>query len=82
MLDALNRVGKAGKLNANEMLAGVALFSGTGEPTRGTGTPPEPHDPWTPQNNCLTATNKLNRKPIQQMYANKLQLLIQKGIRG
>ena len=34
VLDELNKVGKSGKLGANEVLAGVSLI-GTGEPTRG-----------------------------------------------
>ena len=82
VLDSLNKIGKLGKLGGNEALAGVALFPGTGEQTRGAGVDALPDDPWTPQNNCLTATNKINRKPLEKMFAPILKKLIQKGIRG
>merc|ERR1719197_913607 len=58
VLDELNKVGKAGKLGANEILAAVKLIAGTGEQTRGADVPPLFHDPWTPHNGGLTATNK------------------------
>lgn len=59
VVDELNKVGK-GKLARNETLAAVALLPGTG-PLDGT-----TFDcPWTPQNQYLTASNKLNRNPIK-----------------
>ena len=82
MLDELIKVGKSGKLGANEILAGVTLVAGTGEPTRGADQPPLFHDPWTPQNGALTATNKLNRKPIEKFFAAKIKALAAKGVRN
>jgi hypothetical protein len=68
VLDELNKIGKAGKLGANEILAAVKLIAGTGEQSRGADVPPLFHDPWTPQNGALTATNKINRKPIEGFF--------------
>jgi len=81
VLDELNKIGKAGKLGANEILAAVKLHAGTGEPTRGADVPPQFHDPWTPQNGALTATNKINRKPIEQFFKSEMKVLAAKGIR-
>lgn len=81
VLDELNKVGKSGKLGANEVLAGVSLIAGTGEPTRGVDVAPQFHDPWTPQNGALTATNKINRKPIEKFFAKQVKALAAKGIR-
>jgi len=82
VLDELNKIGKAGKLGANELLAAVKLIAGTGEMTRGAGAPPLFHDPWTPQNGALTATNKINRKPIEQFFKAQIKELAAKGIRN
>ena len=81
VLDELNKIGKAGRLGANEALAAVRLHAGTGEPTRGPDVPPQFHDPWTPQNGALTATNKINRKPIEKFFAKQVKALAAKGIR-
>ena len=81
VLGELNTIGKAGNLGANEILAGVTLVAGTGEMDRGAGVAPQRHDPWTPANNALTATNKLNRKPLEKFFAAQMPALIAKGIR-
>merc|ERR1719471_920898 len=65
VLDALLKAGKTGSLASNEMLCGVALVPGTG-PASGA---PTAASPWTPENGCLTATNKLQRRTIQEVYA-------------
>ena len=57
------------------------LIAGSGEPDRGADVPPHFHDPWTPQNGALTATNKLNRKPIEKFFAAQMKVLAAKGIR-
>ena len=59
----------------------VSLIAGTGELTRGVGVAPQFHDPWTPQNGALTATNKINRKPIEKFFAKQVKALAAKGIR-
>ena len=51
-------------------------------PTRGVDVAPQWHDPWTPQNGALTATNKLNRKPIEKFFAAQMKALIKEGIRN
>ena len=71
----LNAIGK-GKLGGNEALASVCLLPGTGDPTQG-----GPTAPWTPENNFLTASNKLNRKPIEKGFEAQLKVVKQKGIR-
>ena len=71
----LNGIGK-GKLGGNEALASVCLLPGTGAPTEGGATAP-----WTPENTFLTASNKLNRKPIEMGFAKELKAVKQKGIR-
>ena len=80
VLRELNKIGKA-KLNANEILAAVSLLPGTGEMSRGEAQPPLESDPWTPQNGCLTATNKINRKFVQKVYESRMDTLIKKGIK-
>ena len=80
--DQAGKVGKAGKLGGNESLAGVSLIAGTGEPTRGVDVPPLFHDPWTPANGGLTATNKINRKPIEKFFKDKMKVLAAKGIKN
>ena len=49
--------------------------------TRGVDVAPQFHDPWTPQNGALTATNKINRKPIEKFFAKQVKALAAKGIR-
>ena len=80
VLDSFVKAGKKGNLGANEIVVAVGLLPGTGE-----GQDPEsvqPNDPWTPQNGMLTASNKLNRKPIEKAYKAVLDPLKAKGIRG
>lgn len=76
VLDSLTAVGKAGDLAANEVLCAIALISGTGSITEG-----EVTSPWTPENGGLTASNKLNRKPIQTTYASLLDPMRVKAAR-
>ena len=71
----LNGIGK-GKLGGNEALASVCLLPGTGQLTDTGATAP-----WTPENLYLTASNKLNRKPIEMGFADELKAVKQKGIR-
>ena len=40
-----------------------------------------PTSPWTPENEFLTASNKLNRNPIKKHLAGILEPLIKKGVR-
>merc|ERR1719203_2152908 len=69
VLDALLVAGKEGDLAANEMLCAIALIPGTGSMTGEL----TAISPWTPENGGLTASNKLNRKPIQTAYAELLK---------
>jgi len=46
-----------------------------------TGLPLSIASPWTPENGCFTASNKLNRKPIEKAYASLLDDLKKKAIR-
>eukprot|EP00927_Polykrikos_kofoidii_P082202 TRINITY_DN8104_c0_g1_i1.p1 TRINITY_DN8104_c0_g1~~TRINITY_DN8104_c0_g1_i1.p1 ORF type:complete len:788 (-),score=119.27 TRINITY_DN8104_c0_g1_i1:103-2466(-) len=55
----------AKNIGANEKLVSVALVSGTGP---GVGEA-APNSPWTPENGCRTASNKLDRKNIQKTCA-------------
>mmetsp|Transcript_22652 Transcript_22652/g.59021 ORF Transcript_22652/g.59021 Transcript_22652/m.59021 type:complete len:772 (+) Transcript_22652:1822-4137(+) len=77
VLSDMNAQGK-GKLGANEALASVSLISGMGDPEQ---QPASPNAPWTPENLCLTASNKLNRKPIEKYFASLLDPLSDKGIK-
>ena len=65
VLRSLVAAGKAGKLGPNEILLGVLLLPGSGVKER---IPPNFEDPWTPENGMLTASNKLQRKPIVAAY--------------
>ena len=65
VLRSLVAAGKSGKLGSNEILAAVLLLPGTGAKDA---TPPRFDDPWTPENGMLTASNKLQRKPIVKAY--------------
>lgn len=60
VLDSLVAAGKKGELGANEIICAVALIPGNGSPNELTES-----SPWTPENGGLTASNKLNRKPIE-----------------
>merc|ERR1712012_238192 len=77
VMDNLNSLGKAADLGSNELLCAVALIPGTG-PTTGEATPTSP---WTPENFGLTASNKLNRKPVQKACAPLLDEIKKKAIR-
>ena len=76
VLADLNKEGKLGGVSSLEILCAVKLISGRGDPNK-----PELNSPWTPDNLFLTASNKLNRKPIQQGLDSLLQPLIQQAIR-
>ena len=65
-----------GTLGGNEALASVCLLPGTGNPLE-----QGPTAPWTPENTFLTASNKLNRKPIEAGFATELKAVKAKGIR-
>jgi len=72
VLADLNKEGKLGGVSSLEQLDAIKLISGHGDPNK-----PELNSPWTPDNQFLTASNKLNRKPIQQgleVYLNELIL--------
>lgn len=72
----LNSIGK-GKLGGNELLASITLIPGeNGDPEA-----QNLDSPWTPENNFLTASNKLNRKPIEKGLDKLLAPLILKGIK-
>ena len=62
---------KNGKLGATEKLVAVHLISGLGSPTELTAT-----SPWTPENGGLTASNKLQRKPVEMVLEALLVPLI------
>lgn len=74
--DDLNSEGKKAQLGANEKLAAVALIPNTGPVDVATVT-----SPWTPDNTLLTASNKLNRKPLEQALESILTPLIEAGKR-
>lgn len=77
VLDDLVAAGKAGKLGSNEILCAIALIPGSG-PENGKATV---DSPWTPENECLTASNKLNRNVIKEVFQPVLGPLIKKGIK-
>ncbi|CAE8678324.1 unnamed protein product [Polarella glacialis] len=52
-----------GKLGANEIIASVRLIAGTGPPGEQSMT-----SPWTPENKCRTASNKLDRREIAKAF--------------
>jgi len=70
VLKNLLECGKNGNLGSNEMIAAVAIIPGTGSMTA-----QEPTSPWTPENGFLTASNKLNRRPIQDCLEGILEPL-------
>jgi len=67
---ALGVIAKSEKLGANEVVKAVHLISGTGEMKKAQKT-----SPWTPENEFLTASNKLNRANVQKVLADELQQL-------
>mmetsp|Transcript_46528 Transcript_46528/g.149452 ORF Transcript_46528/g.149452 Transcript_46528/m.149452 type:complete len:782 (-) Transcript_46528:279-2624(-) len=77
VLDNLVKIGKEGGLCANEILCAIALIPGTG-PMAGDLTAASP---WTPENGGLTASNKLNRQPIQKGCTQMLDHLREQAIR-
>eukprot|EP01013_Petalomonas_cantuscygni_P015594 TRINITY_DN3239_c0_g1_i1.p1 TRINITY_DN3239_c0_g1~~TRINITY_DN3239_c0_g1_i1.p1 ORF type:complete len:805 (-),score=230.94 TRINITY_DN3239_c0_g1_i1:792-3206(-) len=80
VMQQLNAIGKKQGLQSLELLVGVRLFAGTGDKVRSGGV--QRHDPWTPDNQMLTATNKLNRKPIQAAYSALLAAVKKTAIRN
>mmetsp|Transcript_103575 Transcript_103575/g.259755 ORF Transcript_103575/g.259755 Transcript_103575/m.259755 type:complete len:784 (-) Transcript_103575:114-2465(-) len=77
VLDAMVKIGKASGLGANEILCGLALIPGTGATTGDLTI----DSPWTPENGGLTASNKLNRQPIQVGCSKILDPLRKKAAR-
>jgi long-chain acyl-CoA synthetase len=55
---------KEAGLGRNEKLVAIAFLS----------------DPWTPENGCLTAANKLQRRAVKEKHEKLFDVLIQKGI--
>lgn len=76
VLNDLNREGKNGNLSRNEKLVAVGLISGNGSKEEF-----EMNSPWTPENGGLTASNKLQRKPIMLNMKEITDVLIDKGIK-
>jgi len=76
VLADLNKEGQLGGVSSLEKLDAIKLISGHGDPNL-----PERNSPWTPDNLFLTASNKLNRKPIQQGLEEDLNVLIAKATR-
>lgn len=60
----LEKEGKTGGLSNIEKLAGIVLIV----------------EPWTSENGCLTAANKLNRSTIQSEFKEQFEALVEKGI--
>eukprot|EP00933_Yihiella_yeosuensis_P034034 TRINITY_DN27597_c0_g1_i1.p1 TRINITY_DN27597_c0_g1~~TRINITY_DN27597_c0_g1_i1.p1 ORF type:complete len:794 (+),score=161.71 TRINITY_DN27597_c0_g1_i1:76-2457(+) len=67
VLQSLQACGKKGKLGANEIIGSVRLICGTGHPDQQSLT-----SPWTPENKCRTASNKLERRTIAEVYASMI----------
>ncbi|KAF4674242.1 Long-chain-fatty-acid--CoA ligase 3 [Perkinsus chesapeaki] len=59
VMDSLRKCWKVGKLSPLEQLCAVVLLN----------------DPWTPENKCLTATNKLSRHGIEARHEELLEKL-------
>jgi long-chain acyl-CoA synthetase len=76
VVNDLKGYAKTGGLSPLEVLCAVHLITGEGSKTDAT-----PTSPWTPENEFLTASNKLNRGPIKKHLAGILEVLKQKGIR-
>uniref|UniRef100_A0A7S2S8W9 AMP-dependent synthetase/ligase domain-containing protein n=3 Tax=Rhizochromulina marina TaxID=1034831 RepID=A0A7S2S8W9_9STRA len=75
VLDALNSLGR-GKLGKNERLAAVTLLPNSGPPIA-TGF----DSSWTPENQYLTASNKLNRRAILEGLETIVRPLKLKAVR-
>lgn len=71
VLDDLVACGKSGGLGRNELLKAVGLCPGVGQETD-----TDMNAPWTPANQYLTASMKLNRKPILAGFEVMLKPLI------
>lgn len=67
---------KAGNLSPIEIICAVHLITGEGPRTEKTDT-----SPWTPENEFLTASNKLNRNPIKKHLSSIVAALKAKGVR-
>ena len=76
VLNDLNREGKNGNLSRNEKLVAIVLISGNGSKEQF-----EMNSPWTPENGGLTASNKLQRRPIMINMKEITDVLIEKGIK-
>ena len=76
VLTDLNREGKNGNLSRNEKLVAIVLISGNGSKTEF-----QMNSPWTPENGGLTASNKLQRKPIMLNMKEITDVLIDRGIK-
>eukprot|EP00929_Paragymnodinium_shiwhaense_P007243 TRINITY_DN11117_c0_g1_i1.p1 TRINITY_DN11117_c0_g1~~TRINITY_DN11117_c0_g1_i1.p1 ORF type:complete len:811 (+),score=220.80 TRINITY_DN11117_c0_g1_i1:97-2529(+) len=72
VLDSLLKTGK--NVGQNEKLVAVGLISGSGSMTS-----PTPTSPWTPENGCRTASNKLDRKNIQKCHEAAMNEIKAKG---
>jgi len=72
----LKKFAKSGNLSPIEVLAAVHLIPGDGPKDEKT-----TRSPWTPENEFLTASNKLNRNPIKKHLEDILIPLRAKGIR-
>eukprot|EP00636_Phaeomonas_parva_P006026 CAMPEP_0118854572 /NCGR_PEP_ID=MMETSP1163-20130328/2733_1 /TAXON_ID=124430 /ORGANISM="Phaeomonas parva, Strain CCMP2877" /LENGTH=778 /DNA_ID=CAMNT_0006787319 /DNA_START=215 /DNA_END=2551 /DNA_ORIENTATION=+ len=77
VLASLQAAAKAGKLSSNEKIVAVTVISGLGPETGACAK----NSPWTPENLALTASNKLQRKVIQKVWAAELEAMKQKAIR-
>ena len=75
-MDDMNAAGKKANLGANEKLGAIHLISGMGSPEER-----NMNSPWTPENNFLTASNKLNRKFIAKEMAPVLDPVRAKAIK-
>lgn len=77
VLESMVSAAKRSGLGSNEVLCSVGLISGTGPSSEEMTTT----SPWTPQNNGLTASNKLNRQPILKACSKLVDRLKVKAIR-
>lgn len=76
VLADLNNEGKKGGVGRNEKLVAAMLISGNGSQTTF-----DFNSPWTPENGGLTASNKLQRRPILIALEDLVKPLIKKGIK-
>lgn len=68
VLKSLQECAKKGKLGSNEVIATLRLICGTGPLDHAT-----VRSPWTPENRCRTASNKLERRNIAQVFDAAIQ---------